>query len=220
MAKCADINGLVNRKWTEQELQEKLKRSGALAAKHAPLERNRLTNAIKEARAQGNTERAEKYQAELDALDGPKLAYSTTMRPSPKKKVQTQQDRLALLNKINRRKNIEEVRQAQINERRAARQAEAAVARGETPIDGDHSRRIKTRAKFKHDFNAKDSDKSATATPSTNTPTLEAKKDVAPLPQFTSLQTTNNGVPGFRRPLMDDEIIASIDLGIDDNLEI
>ncbi|KAM3075056.1 RNA polymerase-associated protein rtf1 [Clarireedia jacksonii] len=220
MAKCADINALVNRKWTEQELQEKLKRSGALAAKHAPLERNRLINAIKEAKAQGNTERAEKYQAELDALDGPKLAYSTSMRPSPKKKVQTQQDRLALLNKINRRKNIEEVRQAQINERRAARQAEAAVARGEEPIDGDHSRRIKTRAKFKHDVNNKDSDKSATATPSTNTPTLEAKKDVTPLPQFTSLQTTNGGVPGFRRPLMDDEIIASIDLGIDDNLEI
>lgn len=221
MTKCADINGLVNRRWTEEELQEKLKRSGALAGRFLPLERNRLTNAVKEAKAQGNTERAEKLQAELDALDGPKLAYSTSLRPAAKKKVQTQQDRLAILNRANRRKNIEEVRQAQINERRAARQTEAAIARGET-VDEDHSRRVKTRAKFKHDVTGKES--SATPTPaSSNTPTLGAKKDAMPLPQFSKLQSTSsstNGIPGFRRPLMDDDIIASIDIGIDDNLEL
>ncbi|RAL59024.1 hypothetical protein DID88_009053 [Monilinia fructigena] len=120
-------------------------------------------------------------------------------------------------------KNIEEVRQAQINERRAARLAEAAIARGEF-VDEDHSRRVKTRATFKHDHTGgKDS---ATATPvsgtsTNNTPKLAAKKDALPVPNFSKLQTSaKGGVPGFRRPLMDDDIIASIDIGISDDLEL
>ncbi|KAK6607986.1 RNA polymerase-associated protein RTF1 [Botrytis cinerea] len=203
MQKCAEINALVNRPWTEEELQTKLKKSS---------------------KSLGNTELEEKYRSELEALESAKLAYGTTLKPTQKKKtVHSQQDRLAELNRTNRRKNIEEVRQAQINERRAARQAEAAIARGEI-VDEDHSRRVKTRATFKHDHTGgKDS---ATATPvsgtsTNNTPKLAAKKDALPVPNFSRLQTTSKGgVPGFRRPLMDDDIIASIDIGISDDLEL
>ena len=128
-AKIADINNLVNRSWTEAELQEKLTKSGALVNKYIPIERNRLNNLIKEAKARGDTEKEEAYRKELEALDGPKLAYSTSMHPSPKKTSTptglSQQERLAILNKQNRRKNAEEVRQAQINERRAAKMTEA-----------------------------------------------------------------------------------------------
>lgn len=222
-AKISDINNLVNRSWTEAELQEKLTKSGALVNKYIPIERNRLNNLIKEAKARGDTQKEEALRKELEALDGPKLAYSTSMQPSTKKTStptgMSQQERLAILNKQNRRKNAEEVRQAQINERRAAKMTEAAIARGENVAE-DHSRRVKTRAKFKHDvadnFGTKktESERSGTNTPAVGTPNLSARKPSTPLPHLAKLQD-KKGLPTIRRPLMDDDIIGSIDLGID-----
>lgn len=229
--KITDINNLVNRSWTEAELQEKLTKSGALVNKFIPIERNRLSNLIKEAKAAGNSEKEEALKKELDALDGPKLAYSTSMQPSPKKPSAhgglSQQERLAILNKQNRRKNAEEVRQAQINERRAVKMTEAAIARGEDVAE-DTSRRLKTRAKFKHDVSdigikKTDSERSGTNTPASGTPKLNAKKSSTPLPHIAKLQASNgekNGIPTIRRPLMDDDIIGAIDLGIDIDLEL
>lgn len=224
MQKVADINNLVNRSWTEAELQEKLTKSGALVNKFVPIERNRLNNLIKEAKNAGNTEKEELLKKELEDLDGPKLAYSTSMRPSPKKPTASasglsQQERLAVLNKQNRRKNAEQVRQAQINERRAVKMTEAAIARGEDVAE-DTSRRLKTRAKFKHDVTdtgvkKTDSERSGTNTPASGTPKLNAKKPSTPLPHLAKLQAENNGIPTLRRPLMDDDIIGAIDLGID-----
>lgn len=222
--KITDINNLVNRSWTEAELQEKLTKSGALVAKFIPIERNRLNNLIKEAKARGDEEQMAKLQKELDGLEGPKLAYSTSLQPSPKKTATptglSQQERLALLNRQNRRKNIEEVRQAQINERRAAKLTEAAIARGEAVAE-DHSRRVKTRAKVKHDVSevfGKKEDGSGASTPTVGTPNLSAKKPSTPLPHIAKLQaskTDSKGMPTIRRPLMDDDIIGAIDLGIE-----
>lgn len=163
---------------------------------------------------------------ELAALDGPKLAFSTSMQSSPKKtgpKELTQQERLHQLNQENRRKNAEEVRQAQINERRATKAIEAALARGETVVE-DHSRRVKTRAKFKHDV--ADMGKkvgSGTTTPSASTPTVTAKSDGAPLPYIALLEqrkSERNGLPTISRPIYDDDVIGSLDLGIDIDMEI
>jgi RNA polymerase-associated protein RTF1 len=163
---------------------------------------------------------------ELADLDGPKLAYSTSMQPSPKKgasQMPSQQDRLAKLNHENRRKNVEEVRKAQIAERKLAKMTEAALARGENVAE-DTSRRVKTKAKFKHDvadaFGAKKSEGegSGANTPGSSTPNLSAKKPSAPLPHLAKIQAANSnqkGLPTIRRPLMDDDIIGSIDLGID-----
>ena len=225
--KIADINGLVNRSWTEAELQEKLTKSGALVSKYIPIERNRLNNLLKEAKSKGEEQKVAAYQKELDALEGGKLAFSTSLQPSPKKistpQGMSQQERLAILNKQNRRKNAEEVRQAQINERRAAKLTEAAIARGEVVAE-DHSRRLKTRAKVKHDvsegFGVKkmDSERSGTNTPTVGTPSLTAKKPSTPLPYIAKLQSMNSdkkGLPTIRRPLMDDDVIGAIDLGID-----
>ncbi|TAQ86671.1 hypothetical protein B7494_g4991 [Chlorociboria aeruginascens] len=227
--KVADINNLVNRSWTEAELQEKLTKSGALVNKYIPIERNRLNNLIKEAKSSGNEQKVEQLRAELEALDGPKLAYSTSLQSSPKKSSipagLSQQERLAIVNKQNRRKNAEEVRQAQINERRAAKMTEAALARGEQVAE-DHSRRLKTRAKFKHDVSEGvkkiDSERSGTNTPAAGTPNLTAKKVTTPLPHIARLQAAKDskGLPTIRRPLMDDDIIGSIDIGIDLDIEI
>jgi RNA polymerase-associated protein RTF1 len=222
-AKINDINSLVNRSWTEAELQEKLTKSGALVNKYIPIERNRLTNLLKEAKGRGDGKSIEQIQKELSELDGPKLAYSTSMQPkkNPNPSGLSQQERLAVLNKQHRRENADKVRQAQINERRAAKMTEAALARGEN-VTEDTSRRLKTRAKFKHDvadaFGTKktDSDRSGTNTPAIGTPNLSAKKPSTPLPHLAKLQgSEKKGLPTIRRPLMDDDIIGAIDLGIE-----
>lgn len=227
--KCMDINNLVERSWTEAELQEKLKKSGVLVSKFLPIERKRLANLINEAKTSGNVEKEAAYQAELEALEGPKLAYNTTLQVSPRKTAPagtSQQERLAILNKQNRRKNAEEIRQAQINERRAAKRTEAALARGEDVVE-DHSRRVKTRAKFKHDANESfgtkkaEGEQSGANTPSASTPTVSAKKSATPIPYLTKLQAANGerkGLPTIRRPVMEDDIFGDIDLGIDENL--
>jgi RNA polymerase-associated protein RTF1 len=219
--KITDINNLVNRSWTEAELQEKLTKSGALVNKYIPIERNRLTNLLKEAKGRADEKAIEQIQKELADLDGPKLAYSTSMQPkkNPNPSGMTQQERLAILNKQHRRENAEKVRQAQINERRAAKMTEAALARGEDVAE-DTSRRLKTRAKFKHDVSdptgSKDSDRSGTNTPAVGTPNLSAKKPSTPLPHMAKLQAADKkGMPTIRRPLMDDDIIGAIDLGIE-----
>jgi RNA polymerase-associated protein RTF1 len=232
VTKIADINGLVHRSWTEEELQNKLNRSGALANKYLPIERKRLTNLLKEAVASEDLERAEEIRAELAALDGPKLAFGTSLKPSPKKqsgpRELTQQEKLAQLNREIRKKNIEDVRRAQINERRKLLEMEAAIARGETVVE-DHSRRHKTRAKFKHDVNdigkkIGDSDRSGTNTPGGSTPSLAANKKVAPLPHIAKLQeqakASRGGIPSFRKVLTDDDIIGAIDLDIDIDIGI
>lgn len=222
-AKIADINNLVNRSWTDLELQEKLSKSGAITNKFIPIERNRIGNLLKEAISRGDTVREEALRQELADLDGPKLAYSTSMNPSQKNgspQVPNQQDRLAKINIENRRKNAEDIRRAQIAERRLVRNTEAALARGED-VKEDTSRRVKTKAKFKHDvadsFEAKKAagEASGASTPVIGTPTSSAKKSTV-LPHIAKLQAANKGgIPTFRRPMMDDDIIGAMDLDID-----
>jgi RNA polymerase-associated protein RTF1 len=196
-----------------------------LKNKYSTIERNRLNKLMTEAKALDDDDRVEQLRAELAALDGPTLAFNTTLRTSPKKPVGksevSQQERLAMLNRENRRKNAEEVRQAQLKERRHQMATQAALARGEA-VEEDHSRRHKTVAKFKHDVSQLgkkiDSDRSGTNTPAVGTPNLSAKKDITPLPHIAKLQQSQadkNGLPTFRRPLTDDDIIGSIDLGIE-----
>jgi len=196
-----------------------LTKSGALINKFIPIERNRIANAIKDATTRGDEKELAMLKKELGDLDGPKLAYSTSMQPSPKKNAivpgMSQQERLAVLNKQNRAKNQQDVRQAQINERRAHKLAEAAIARGEDVVT-DHSRRVVTKAKFKHDV--ADLDKpsgSGTTTPVVGTPDLSAKKVSTPIPYLQKLQNNSKGLPTIRRPLMDDDIIGAIDFDID-----
>lgn len=230
--KVADINALINRSWTEAELQAKLAKSGALKGKHLGIEKQRLLDLIADAKAKGDFEKEEAYQQELSKLDGPKLAFNTSVNSSAKKHApespsMSQQDRIALLNKQNRKKNVEEVRQAQIAERRKAKAIQAAIARGEAVAE-DHSRRVKTVAKTSHDvtesFDAQKTD-SGVGTPTTPGGTSQSAKKatnelVAKLQAAKNQQKTNGGFRGISKPLVDDEIIGALDLGIDIDIEI
>ncbi len=223
-SKLDDMNSVINHRFTDEELQEKLRRSGALSNRAAPLEHSSLISRRKIAEEREDEAAVAKCDAELAALSGPKLKYGTFLvdpkAAAPVPAALTQQERLHELNLINRKKNREEVRKAQLAERKAQRLAREAVQRGEA--DENPFERVKTYAKTHHDVNDTlaphrarqqgSRDTSRSVTPAVSTPKKEELQRNFPSPQK---KFTASGMPMLGNRNMDDEIIASIDLGID-----
>ncbi|KAF3058209.1 RNA polymerase-associated protein RTF1 [Daldinia childiae] len=233
-AKIDDINALVNRSWTDAEVNAKIERERSLLGKFMPTERNRLVDLIEEARRHGDDTRVSELQDKLDSLETPRLAFKTSLTPSNKStsSTPTQQERLAALNAENRRRNVESVRKAQLKEKAKARQIEARVARGEEVDDEDTSRRLKTKPKFRQDINGPTDLKSKTAngsgasTPTNGTPKQSATTKAPLLPHLQKLQLQNHqagkdkkGIPQIHKPIVDDDIIAALDLDIEVDID-
>ena len=153
ISKIENINNLLNHRFTEDEIQQKLRRSGVLQNRFASIERIQINNRRNEAEARGDEAAIAKCDAELAALDGPKLAFGTSLNGSPRKApavtAPSQQERLAILNRANRKANQQEVRKAQQAERKAEAAVQAAVERGEAAANP--FARVKTRAKVHYD---------------------------------------------------------------------
>ncbi|KAK1700470.1 plus-3 domain-containing protein [Colletotrichum godetiae] len=224
MDKIDDINALIAYHLSTTEIDERIQRKAALRKKFDPKLRERLAQDIEVARAQGNTRKAEDLQEQLDDLKTNVLAFKTSLsETSSKPSAASQQDRLANINRQRRLENAENVRRAQLKEKAEARKLEAALERGED-IKNDLSRRLRTKAKFIHDANdqggkkAKDSNAS---TPANGTPKMGAQEKNF-LPNLVKLQAANQekkGIPTIHKPLMDDDIIGSLDLDIDIDID-
>lgn len=163
--------------------------------KYAPDERNRVTKAIEEAKKRGDHGKVSELEAKLDTLETPRLAHATSLMPAKKAvSAVSQQDRLAQLNIENRKKNAEKVRKAQVAER--ARDVEART-RALAAISSQGTQ-----------------ENSGTSNPANGTS--------GGLPHLAKLKLQNQesekakkGIPQIHKPLVDDDIIASIDLDID-----
>jgi len=148
--KIDDINNLINRKWTDKELNEKLEKSGVLQSKHNAVERQRLTISRREAEKRGDQDSVASFDVQLKALENPKLAYGTSTGPKPSatgasgSNQKTQQQRLAELNAENRKKDREQVHKALLQEQKANRERRAAIERGE--MDTNPHARVKVMA--------------------------------------------------------------------------
>lgn len=224
-SKLSDFNAVINHRFTDEELQEKLRRSGALHARSAPIERMAIMDRRKKAVQRDDEAAIAQCDVELTALNGPKLKYGTFLvdpkATAPVATAPSQQERLHELNLINRKKNREEVRRAQLAERKAQRQAREAVLRGEALEDT--FARVKTYAKTHHDVNdtlapsqrnryggSREPSRSVTPAPA-STPKKEEPKPVIP----SQPQKATSGMPIIGNGSMGDDIIASMDLGID-----
>ena len=224
-SKLDDINGVVNHRFTDEELQEKLRRSGALQNRAAPIERSNILNRRRAAEEREDEAAVAKCDAELAALNGPKLKYGTFLVDpkvaAPTPPALTQQERLYELNLKNRKANREDVRKAQLAERKAQRLAREAVLRGEA-VENPFAR-VKTIAKTHHDVNqsltphanrnstSRDVSRSVTPAAGTTPKKEESKNDLSPAPK----PYTTSGLPVLGNRNMDDDIIASMDMGID-----
>lgn len=234
ISKIDDINKLLSHQFTEEEIQEKLKRSGVLQNKYASLERTSIVSRRKAAEDRGDEAAIAKLDAELAALDGPKLAFGTSLRkPLPKSEAAStglsQQERLALVNRANRKANTQDVRKAQVMERKQEALARLAVERGEA-IQNPFAR-VKTRAKTHHDAKgdslvvpsgamddaSNSQDNSRAGTPLTPARAKTPLQDGTPKRSGTPLHAGEkiSGLPRIGKRNMDDDIFAAMDFGIE-----
>ncbi|CAG8093867.1 unnamed protein product [Penicillium salamii] len=212
-AKVVDINNLINHEFTREELNEKLRRQGAFDQKKNVLKRVDVERDLTFAKANGHTEEVERLEKELHELLNPNLSWGTTLvKKESDTKVLSEAERVHQINIRNQKLNYENVRRAQIEERKAARKAAAAVARGEAVPNP--FMRVRTVAKTHHDVN----DASKTDSPA-ETP-ADASKDPAkpngssaPTVKTTPIKPKNGFMISYRNN--DDENIAALDLDID-----
>ncbi|KAI4256880.1 MAG: hypothetical protein L6R42_005968 [Xanthoria sp. 1 TBL-2021] len=233
IGKIGDINRLINHQFTPEEIQQKLERSGVLQQRFNTLERVSLVNRRQKAEARGDEEAVAQLSKEIAEIDGPKLAFNTSLyktSPKPVNAGPTQQERLAELNRANRKANAADVRKAQQAERRAEALARKRVERGEAVADP--FARVKTRPRTNYDssgerlappkpamramddlFEDGSQNDSRAGTPGrAGTPVQNgAAKTVTPQPP----QEKVNGLPKVGKRNMDDDVIGAMDLGID-----
>ncbi|PGG95029.1 hypothetical protein AJ80_10041 [Polytolypa hystricis UAMH7299] len=225
--KVVDINKLINHNFTKEELDEKLRRQGVGDSKKIIYERIQLDRRRGDALAAGDEATVAECDAELARLKGPKLAFGT-MLVKPRSTEKTQQQRLADLNKRNDWLNTQNVKRAQLDERKAKREAAMAVARGEAVAD--RFARVITRARIHHDVSGNKllpkgavgsgSEISGPVTPITgaNTPIKQVTPNRGATPSSSAPKEESKlrkGVPVIRHRPTDDENIAALDLHID-----
>ncbi|KAL1311600.1 hypothetical protein AAFC00_001713 [Neodothiora populina] len=211
-AKLDDIHALLDHNWTEQDIQNKINRGAALNAKYAKNGREAIVRRRDEAAARGDDMALARLNQELTAMDGGASGKMTTgSKSNGTIKGTVQQERLAALNKANRKANSEEVRKAQIAEKRAQQKARDEAIAKARKREADAAEAAKNKLLHPNDDlfgDASDISRTGTplngsgtpeiGTPGTSTPANGAKK-----------------VGIFRKKAMDDEVMGSIDLGID-----
>ncbi|CAG7924629.1 unnamed protein product [Penicillium olsonii] len=211
--KVVDINNLINHEFTRDELNEKLRRQGAFDQKKNVLRRFDVERDLSFAKANGNDDEAERLEKELHELLNPNLSWGTSLvKKESDNKGLSEAERVHQINIRNQKLNYENVRRAQIDERKAARKAAAAVARGEAVPNP--FMRVRTVAKTHHDVN----DASKTDSPagtSTDTPKEAAKSNdsSAAAVKTTPVKPKNGFMISYRNT--DDENIAALDMDID-----
>lgn len=160
----------------------------------------------------------EQFEYKLRTQRAREQAYADSMglngtngTPTPKK-VNSIQDRMAEINRQNRKKNQEEVRKAQLAARKAElaarKQAEAKYKRklAEEKAAAEAAEKAKSLQVPGSDLDAlfDGSDASRAATPKPDEKKIEKPKTEKKV-----------GIPTFKKKAMDDDIIGSMDLGID-----
>jgi RNA polymerase-associated protein RTF1 len=166
LEKNHDLNNLLERRWTDADIQKKIDRQNKFAH-----------------------------------LDHPTI----TVNIAPKA---DQSARLDLVNKANRKANSEQIRKALIEERRAQlREREAREKKRKQKEEEEKAKLLKP-PKSSLDDLFDGSDRSRSGTPSAmnkgsgkNTPVGKSEK--------------KGGIPTFKKRNMDDDIISSMDLGIE-----
>ncbi|GKZ20259.1 hypothetical protein AbraIFM66951_001408 [Aspergillus brasiliensis] len=213
--KVADINRLLNHKFTNEELNEKLRKQGSLDSKSQFFKRVEIEKQLKLARAAGDDAESERLEAELASLATPKVAISSHSKPRADKP--SEHERLAELNIRNQKLNYENVRRAQLEERKASRKAAAAVARGEAP--NNPFMRVRTQARTHYDVNGNGTPTAENNGSQENNASETQSKASTPArsgtPAGSQKKTSKGGVASIRHRNMDDENIAALDLELD-----
>lgn len=210
--KVADINRLLNHKFTPEELNEKLRKQGTLDNKMLIFKRMETERKLQLARSYGDEEEIAALEAQMKEFAAPKLAFGTSLsKPRPEKK--TEQERIAELNLRNQKLNYENVRRAQLEERKAAKRAAAAVARGELAVP--FARVHPTASQAGETPAGSDPSRDVTPTTGANSEARSNGNTPAPGTPSNSQKPSNGAVGTIRYRKNDDEAIADLDIQLD-----
>ncbi|PWY90948.1 plus-3-domain-containing protein [Aspergillus heteromorphus CBS 117.55] len=212
--KVTDINRLLNHKFTNDELNEKLRKQGSLDTKSQVFKRMETEKQLKLARAAGDDAEVERLEAEIASRARSRIALGNHSKPRADKP--SEHERLAELNLRNQKLNYENVRRAQLEERKASRKAAAAVARGEATVNP--FMRVRTQARTHYDVNNGNGSTPKTEDAASRENTASEAASKASTPAATPIATkkaSKGGIAMIRHRNMDDENIAALDLDID-----
>ena len=198
--KLDHINALINHRFTEAEITEKINRQNDLLKK---INRVDERNEIEARRAQAieayDEEAIAACDDELAALVPIKMAYNTTLVKPETNHVNKEQERLAELNRRNQRLNAENVRKAQLAEMKS-KKAKTHLAPGVDDLFEGGS----------------DISRSGTPVNGAGTPrNAGTPRSSTPVNLLRPIQKDKKGIPTIRKAAFDDEVLAKIDLGIE-----
>ncbi|RMD42434.1 hypothetical protein DV735_g2705, partial [Chaetothyriales sp. CBS 134920] len=229
-AKLEALGKLINHRWTDSELNAREHRRKALYDKvNRTDEKEQVREALAEARRAGNEQLIEELEEKLANIVPMKLALNTTLVTKDKKKEEDDEAaRLAELNRRNLVRDTENIRKAQLAELHKRKpkkhlapddlfDAGSDVSRTGTPVNGSNT--------LKNTPNI-----SRTATPTPLALANGSQRTALPVGVGSQTKPISNpstplsssqpekkkgGIPVIRKSAMDDEILASVDLGID-----
>ena len=203
LAALDHIHQLLNHRWTDADIESKLRRSGIAQAKISTFERDRLTRERKAAVTRDDADALARIDGELAALEGPKLAFGTSLHPhnSNSSSGGGSSAVKATSKDAARPSATEAVRKAQLAEKRAKEKAQAEAARKRKAREEEEARKAALNPLF--------DEVGSNAGSRAGTPGAAERKEKA------REREKKAGVPTFKKKAMDDEIIGSMDLGID-----
>lgn len=222
--KVDDINKLLAIDWTDEKLSQKFAKQKAMQircdpANVAKIKREKIEKKMADAQETGDAEEVVRCEAELVALTNSSANANGTngvKAPPFKKPAPGRQDQLAKVNSDNRARNAQEVRKALLEEKRKLNLARAqARAEAKAKEEADAAKKAEEAAKAKMLSLPKDemadlfgdgSDMSRAATPDVGKPQIKRRKKSPPV---------NGAKVTGRNKMMDDDIVANLDMGID-----
>ena len=126
--KLEDINKLINHRFTDLEISQKLKAQNAIFdTVNRTAERKAIKDKIMDAEDRGDDETIKDLEDQLMNLVPLKLALGTSLNASTTAKANTDADRLAELNRHNQRQMTESMQKAAMLKRRQYKKAQAQV---------------------------------------------------------------------------------------------
>lgn len=208
--KCADITALIDHRWTDPEIELKMQARKSMEKKFHSYGRDRIIRRREEALAKGDEVYVARLDQELIQYDIGAAAKAATKLATPNKAL-VQQDRLAALNKANRKANSEEIRRVQIAEKRQVQKSrEAAMARAKK-AEADAAEAAEAAKNKLLGIPGKTDDLfgDASDVSRAGTPALAKGLSRAGTPM------KEKKLGHFRKKNMEDDAIAAMDLGIE-----
>lgn len=222
-AKLDQINTLIDHRFTDAEISQKIKQQNKLLDMvNRTEERRELKEKIRDAEDRGDEDAITELEERLMNLVPMKLALGTSLQPAQSTRPKNEVDRIAELNRHNMKQTTENIQKAAMLKRKTLKKKALEEAAGKLAPSSAIPKNLDD------DLFGSASDISRTGTPVNGasrggtpgiggTPKMnggEIPRSGTPLAMRTGMEK-KGGLPVIKKGKRDDEVLQSMDLGID-----